>query len=71
LTAAGPPILGGVYGRLPAFTDWRLAPGRPAGHTWGMEQQHKDVGEFVVRAYVVILVAVGLAGLLVVLFHWG
>jgi hypothetical protein len=36
-----------------------------------MEQQHKDVAEFVVRTYVVVLVAVGLAGLLVVLFHWG
>jgi hypothetical protein len=35
-----------------------------------MEQEHKDRGEFAVTAYVVVLVAVGLAGLLVVLFHW-
>jgi len=35
-----------------------------------MEQPHKDLGEFVVPAYVVFLVAVGLVGLAVVLFHW-
>jgi hypothetical protein len=43
---------------------------RPAGETDGMDQQHKEVIESVVRAYVVVLVAVGLAGLLVVLFRW-
>jgi hypothetical protein len=36
-----------------------------------MEQVHKDVAELVVRTYVVVLVAVGLVGLLVVLFRWG
>ena len=36
-----------------------------------MEQEHKDRAEFVVTASVVGLVAVGVVGLLVVLFHWG
>jgi len=35
-----------------------------------MDQEHKDTAEFVVRAYVVLLVGVGLVGMLVVLFRW-
>jgi hypothetical protein len=35
-----------------------------------MEQQHKDLAEFVVPAYAALLVGVGLVGLVVVLFHW-
>jgi len=35
-----------------------------------MEQTPKDLGEFVVPVYAVFLVAVGLVGLVVVLFHW-
>jgi len=35
-----------------------------------MEHEHTDSGPLVLRAYVVLLVAGALAGLLVVLFRW-